>query len=178
MADFPSSLSHKPVISCMGREAMGTTMMTGGALGGASALWPTANLALFIPFTITTPYLVRKVWWANGAAVNGTTDVGIYTLGGTLLTSSGATTQAGTTVIQSVTLGTAFLLTPGSYYMAMSASTGTTCQYFRLGISVPFSNFTGMAQMATAHALPAAATLATLATAYLPIFGIASTLTI
>jgi hypothetical protein len=178
MADFPVSGQHKPVISIAAPEALGVVMGAIGGFAGASALWPSANLAIFVPFATRSPYLVRKVWWVNGTAVNGTTDVGIYSVGGTRLVSSGATTQAGTSAIQSVTLGTPFLLAPGSYYMGMSASTGTTCQYFRMQPTLIQMQFMGMGQMASAHALPSTITIATVANLYQPLFGIANALVI
>lgn len=174
MSDFPATGRHRSVISVGSLESCGVHMGALGGFAGASALWPTANLAYFYPFTLKYPYVVKKVWWGNGTAVNGTTDVGIYSVGGTLLTSSGATTQAGTSVIQSVTLGTPYLLTPGSYYMAMSASTGTTCQYFRFAPTVLQMQYWGGAQMASAHALPTTATFSTIVATYMPLFGIAN----
>ncbi len=179
MADFPNARFHLPVISSFGIETGST--VTWNMLGqtsnvGGSALWPTANLAIYVPFRIWTPYLVKALWWANGTAVNGTTDVAIYTVGGTNLVSAANPSQTGTSTIQIVTLGTAVLLSPGSYYMAMSASTGTTCQYQRVAQA---TNATwqsgGWAQQATANPLPATATFAAYAQSYQPFFGIAST---
>ncbi len=180
MADFPNARYHLPVISAFAAESSGlaTAVLTGSAtVVGGSALWPTSQLAIYVPFRIWTPYLVKAVWWANGAATAGTADVGIYTVGGTLLANSTATTQTGTSTIQTVTLGTALLLSPGSYYMAMLGSTGTTAQYQRIAVVTPtYFAAPGWAQQAVgASTLPATATLAAYAQSYQPLFGIAST---
>ncbi len=180
MADFPNARYHPPVISSFGAEtpSLATGCITGQVTNvGGSALWPTSNLAIYIPFRIWTPYLVKALWWANGTAVAGTADVGIYTVGGTLLVNSTATTQTGTSTIQVVTLGTALLLSPGSYYMGMDGSTGTTAQYQRVAQAVNAGwQASGWAQQAVGSAtLPATATFAAYAQSYQPFFGIAST---
>lgn len=181
MADLPVNRFHLPVISSFGPEtgALAAAAITAPtAATGGSATYPAGNLAIYVPFRLWSPYLVRLLWWANGAAVAGNTDCGIYTGGGTLLTSAGSTAQAGTTTLQTVTLGTPLLLTPGSYYMAMNASSASA-QYLRAAqAAAPYAAI-GYAQQAVgAIALPATATFAAYAQTYQPLFGIASTTTI
>lgn len=162
---------HKPVISSVAREA---TAHMDNSVGGTSAVWPGTNSAYLVPFAMRSPYLVRRVWWANGSGtITGNVDVGIYTLSGTLLVSSGATAQANASVIQSVALGTPFLLGPGSYYMAMSSSSATAT-FFHFAPSTISLQQLGVAQAGTANPLPATVTFATITSNHLPLFGIAS----
>ncbi len=176
MADFPSARFHLPVIASHGPDAMamqGAIIVGATTAAGASAVWPSANLAIYIPFRLSSPYLVKRFWWANGTAVAGTVDCGVYTADGTLLVNTTATTQSGTSTIQTVT-PTAFLLPPGSYYMALDASSGSA-QFNRTAYSVELGKAMGLAQQAVGSGtLPATATFATIAQAYQPLFGIAN----
>lgn len=172
MSDFPAARFHKPVISSHSIESLGGALRANSVSVPASASWPATSRAIYVPFTIAAPYLVQKFWWANGSAVAGNCDCGIYTADGTLIANTGATAQAGTTTIQSVALGTPLLLLPASYYMALANS--STGNVFRSSPAVAACQMFGMAQQASAEPLPATATFATIATAYLPLFGIAS----
>lgn len=173
MSDFPAARFHKPVLSSISVESIGSILRGDGVAAPASAVWPAANRAIFVPIAIAAPYPVRKLWWANGTAVAGNVDCGIYSADGTRLISAGATAQAGTSAIQSVTLGTPFLLLPGLYYLALafSSASGTA---IRVASGTLAPQMAGCAQMATAEPLPATATFASIASSYIPIFGIAS----
>lgn len=169
---------HKPVICQISIEALGTAYgcEAGGAPG--SAVWPAANRAIFVPFALAGQYPVVKVWWANGAAVAGNVDCGVYSVDGTLLLSAGSTAQAGTSIVQSVTLGTPVLLEAGSYYMALAASSASAQFLRQPNATIAGMQLCGMAQQASALPLPATFTLATVASQYVPFFGIASALVI
>lgn len=173
--DFPSDHFHKPVICSMSAEAVGinfgneTAAITGA--GGFTA-WPVANMAFFVPFVIMAPYLVRTLWWHNGASVTGNVDCGVYTAGGTLLLSAGSTAQSGISQPQKVALGTPFLLGPGSYYMALAASSASAL-IARAAPPALSGQMMGLAQQASALPLPATATPASISNTCLPIFGIA-----
>lgn len=177
MSDFPHARFHKPVISSVSTETplSGTYVALGGAAPTGSGAYPTANLAMYVPFQIWTPYLVRRVWWANGTTtIAGNVDVGVYAQDGTRLFSAGATAQATASINQSVALGTPSLLSPGSYYMAFSSSSNTAT-FFRLSVSVArVGQMFGLAQEATANPLPATFTQAAFAQTIVPVFGIAS----
>lgn len=178
--DFPFARFHSPVITSISPEAVGIPAAVGAALTAASVAWPAANRAIFVPFVISSPYLVRKVWWMNGSgAVSGNVDVGIYTMGGPdgasgqRIAAAGTTAQATASVIQSVTLGTPILLAPGAYYMAMEASTSTQT-FMRFAAAIANLTAAGCALQAVGSMpLPATTTLATSST-YLPVFGICS----
>ncbi len=177
MADFPAARYQLPVISAHGTDSAGMTLAcfngTAVALGG-SAVWPTANLALYMPMRIVAPYLVKTLWWANGATVTGNVDCGVYTGEGTLLFNAGSTAQATINTIQKVSLGTAVLLVPGTYYLALNSSSGSAT-FQRTALTAQVALAAGQAQQAVgAVTLPATATFAATAQAYQPFFGIAN----
>lgn len=178
--DFPGATMLKPVIGTGSVQSLGPQMAArlGSATTPASAAWPTNNLAIFVPLVLPVPYFVRKVWWANGSAASGNVDCGVYTEGGALLLSCGSTAQGTINVVQSVTLGTPVLLEPGSYYMALvlSSTSGRTIRWQPSTASQ--GQLLGLAQQATALPLPASFTLASYAQTYIPLFGIARSLTI
>ena len=137
---------------------------------GASAVWPAADRAIFVPFYLSERMTATKMFVANGAAVSGSLDLGIYDAAGTRLVSSGSTAQAGITTTQVVDI-TDTTLSPGTYYMAMAMDniTGTT---LRSAPSLIFHKSMGIAQQASAFPLPATATLAASASTYIPFMGV------
>src|SRR4051812_8407606 len=64
-------------------------------LNYASASAPVANRALYIPFFTSQGVTARRMFWENGTAVAGTTDVGIYNTSSGRLISSGPQTNTG-----------------------------------------------------------------------------------
>lgn len=169
--DFPIDFTHKPVIGCIGPESLGWIDTT---LTGASGSWPTANRAYFIPFTIRSPYRVRRMWWCNGSGgPSGNADAGVYTPSGRRLFSTGATARGASNILQSVALGTPYLLEPGLYYMGLSTSSAVG-SYFRFAPGLIFEQMIGMAQVSSAHPLPATVTFGSVSDSFIPFMGIAS----
>jgi len=132
MGDFPAANRfHLPVLSVVSREfgtfGAGFSLLVVSRVmtaAGAGA-WPNANEAVYVPFVIAAPYLVRTLWWYNGGTAAGNVDIGIYTAGGTLLANAGSTAMSGTQVVQAVSLGTPLLLAPGTYYLGLVSSSAT-----------------------------------------------------
>lgn len=175
MTDWPGRFFHKPVISSISLEAAGGIAIANYSPNvPASTVHPATNRAIFVPFSITGRYPVTKVWWTNGATISGNVDVGVYSDDGALILHAGTTAQATANVIQSVTLATAVVLNPASYYMALEASSATAT--FFAGVTVARAlTLVGLAQQAVGSMpLPNSFTLAAPASAYLPIFGIAN----
>jgi hypothetical protein len=134
----------------------------------ASQNFVTANLAVFIPFWVPEPVVITKMGWGNGAAVAGNIDVGIYSEAGTRLVSSGTTAQSGTTVMQIVNV-TDTTLPRGRYYLAMASDTsGITQKVYAVLPAAGIPQSLGLLQMAAAFALPANATYAKYASAFIP----------
>ena len=135
-----------------------------------SAIWPTANLALFIPLYLPESITTTKLFWGNGDVVSGNVDMGIYQTSGTRLASTGSTAQAGTSGPQSVALATT--LPTGTYYLALAMNNITGRMTRSTGVNVGLARAAGMMEQASAFPLPAAATFATLTTNYVPSLGL------
>lgn len=135
-----------------------------------SAVWPSANVALFWPVRLAVPVTVTVLWWANGATASGNVDCGIYDAEGNRLLSTGSTAQTGTTAIQSVNV-TDTVIPPGLIYLALAMDNVTgTINRVVMG-NATACQLAGMHQQATAFALPATATFAAMAQNYVPMAG-------
>ena len=142
----------------------------------ASTAWPTANTAYFFPFRIEQSALIVKLWWLNGTNITGNRDAGIYTEDGTRVVSTGSTAAGTASLVKEVDT-TDTMLAPGVYYMAL-ASDSTTGRIARASPGIPECKAMGMAEMASAFALPATVTFATIATSYISVCGYATRVTI
>lgn len=157
-------------------EAIGAAGRTLVTAGYASAIWPTTNLIILFPFTISTPYTVGSLFVCNGAVVSGNFDIGIYDNGGNTSTvnriiSTGSTAQAGTSVPQSVVAATTLL--PGQYYAALVFDGIVATVLARAPAAAGQLAAKGFAQVAAGTVvLPSTLTLALMATAYIPLFGL------
>lgn len=136
-------------------------------VGPATAAWPSASRAIFLPLEIQESITVAYAGVNNGGTVSGNFDVGIYSFAGSLLVSSGSTAQAGTSDVQNVNLADT-LLTPGVYYLALvlDNTTGTVIRWNSL--STQWLTVAGVQEMASAFPLPSTATFANPSSAYLP----------
>jgi hypothetical protein len=173
MADFNQTTIEYPLGACIhpGHHAVATHNLAEYAvLNYAAAAAPAANRAIYIPFNVDHEVTAKQMFWENGG-VAGTTDVGIYD-GYSLarLISSTATTNAGSIQIANIT-DTAF--GPGLFYMAWLPSTVTTQTYWSAAIVAASLRCAGVQQQAVGSAtLPATATFAAVASAFLPLVGI------
>ena len=159
-------------ISTFSPESVGVQLAAAAVGAPASAVWPTANRAIYVPFVIVEQVTVVKLWMYNGlAAANGNIDIGIYNATSlSLLVSSGAVATAGAGVVQDFDV-TDTALPPGRYYLAASLSSGTDAT-LRWAPVVIFEALP-IATEAAAHPLPATATpVAPAASAYVPLMGL------
>ena len=141
----------------------------GSLVGTASATYPAASTAIFVPFSLPAPLTAAQLFTYNGATASGNIDVGLYAADGTRLVSSGSTAQAGTNTLQAFDI-TDTELGPGNYYLAIALD-NTTGTLFRTVPAARYLAGVGCFQQASAFALPATATFATMAQVYLPVFG-------
>lgn len=141
----------------------------GGGATPASATFPAANDAIFVPVTIEQTVLIKRLFSLNGATASGNIDVGIYSDSGGRIVSAGSTAQAGTSIPQFFDI-TDIVITPGRYYLAV-AMNNTTGTLFRASTGIAKLQAMGLAKQATAFALPTSATFATVTAAYLPMIG-------
>lgn len=171
--DFPILTAHRGIISSYGRETIGPGMRNFATGQPASTAWVTANEAVFVPMSIRAPFYCTQVWWLNGGTLSGNVDVGLYTIGGTRLLSGGSVAAAGANATQAVNLGTAVLLNPGPYYLAMAMSSGTGTYVGMTSAIAKVNECFGRFTQGSALPLPTTVTPATgLNAARYPIFGI------
>ena len=138
--------------------------------GIGTAAYPTANTAIYIPFRTSVPLIATAMYVQNGGTLSGNLDLGIYTANGTRLVSSGSTAQSGTNTLQVVDI-TDTLIGSGLFYMAIAVD-NTTATVGKIAITAPLGRVVGLAQQATAFALPATATFAVFTQALCPNIGI------
>lgn len=141
----------------------------GMAFSGSSAVWPSANLAVYMPVCVQIPCIITKFFSHNGTVASGNIDIGLYTNDGCRLISTGSTAQSGTSVVQSVDV-TDTLIGAGIYYIAM-AMDNTTGTVIRVASNANLMRLHGMYQQASAFALPATATFATPSTNWICQYG-------
>lgn len=161
-----------PTICTWSPEAIG---LTAGLtpVGFISGTYPTANLALYIPFRLQEPISITKLFSVNGAVVSGNIDVGIYSVDGTRLVSSGSTAQAGTDVCQAFDIADT-LLVPGDFYLAvaMNNATGTLFRGAPAAPGAQLLRLAGVFRQTSAFPLPATASFATPTVSYTPAIGL------
>ena len=167
MPDFPVAIRpmDSVVLSPASPQSIGRDL-SGMGISAATAGWPAANRAIFMPITIYNPITVVKMFIENGASTSGNIDVGIYDSDGAIIVSSGSTAQSGVSATQEFDI-TDTLLNPGLYYLA-AAMDNTTGTVLRWGLSGAVARGIGVAQMASAFPLPSTATFAALASSFIP----------
>jgi hypothetical protein len=169
MGDFPQLQTADlfgSVITIGSAACLGETVNLLNTGPFTSAVWPTTNLAIFVPFILAQHALATQMSHQNGAAVSGNVDVGIYDERGNRLISKGSTAQAGISSLQVHDI-TDTELVPGVYFKAIAVD-NTTATILRGGMNIQPARACGMAQMATAFPLPNPATFAAISNAYLP----------
>ena len=135
--------------------------------GGAGAVWPAANLAIYVPVCIPVPVVVRKLGIVVATAA-GNFDLGIYTSSGTRLISTTSTVMAGASTEQFVDI-TDTTLGIGLYYLAACCDDGAATVN-RVAPAAPIPLSLGVLTEALGSVtLPATATFAANQTlAYIP----------
>jgi hypothetical protein len=155
------------------QESIGDGLVTGNSSlnGAASATWQTADRAIYVPFTISSPSLIKKMFVYNGATASGNIDIGIYDRSFTKLVSSGEVAQAGINALQEFDIADT-LLGPGLFYMALVFDT-TTGTVFRVAPIGGVLTSLGCAMQTSASPLPAIATPSQIQ-AFMPVFGLST----
>jgi hypothetical protein len=138
--------------------------------GAASAVYPSANLAIYVPFYLLTPCTVAQVFWYNGATQTDSVDFGIYSADGRQLLHTGAIALSGANALQTVDV-TDTQIGEGLNWMAI-AQNGTTGALFAVALAnIGLTCLTGIYQQGTAYTLPATATFADPTFDYIPVMG-------
>jgi hypothetical protein len=130
-----------------------------------------ANLAVYVPFTLSFGGTIYEWWHLNGTLTTAyNIDYGIYNLDFTKVQSLGST--AGTTtasVLVNTTTWTDLAIAPGSYYMAFASD--STRNFTTSADAMGLYQLGGCMEQTTAFVLPSPAVPAVYTRAFLPHFG-------
>lgn len=140
--------------------------------GFASSVW-SANLLIFIPLITAEALLVSQFFWRNGTAVAGNTDVGVYSLDGTVkLGSTGSTLNAGTSAIQLVNVADFYLPANRQLWLALGCDDSSQT-FFNTNLAVSGLDLIGVKQQVAGWSSGLPATVAPVAptVAKMPLFG-------
>ncbi len=137
-----------------------------------SAAYPTADLALYVPFSLLERITVVKLFCHNGAAVAGNVDIRLYDINGVALTPSVQVAQAVINVLQEFDI-VDVPIGPGLFYMGIVLSNVGGALFRGLTLALGGA-LMGMAQeqLAAGAALPNVATFASITGTYVPHFGL------
>lgn len=120
---------------------------------GASG-WPSANLALAIPFEVSVPLVVDQLGVATGTTLNVNVDIGIYTSSLARVISTGSTALSSASAWQWVNVADT-PLAKGRYYLALAANGTSPQDVFFYGATVASAlAVAGCLQAASSFALP------------------------
>lgn len=154
----------------IGRELVNTVA---GAYG--SSVYPTANMAIYVPWWVTEPVLVTKLGAGIGGVSSGNLDIGIYNSAALLPTTkvitAGATAVGTISTAQEVNIADTALV-PALYFLAFWCSNTTAAfQRVQLGGGLQVGKLLGICSEIVASNLPATATPVTASQSYMPEFG-------
>lgn len=178
MPDFPTqlrSLVPGGVITSVSTSSFLSDVGPIAFLAEVAGVWPAANRALYMPFaveeTVTAYQMATEV-----SVQSGNCDVGIYDENANRLVSTGST-AVGAAGIQVFNI-TDTVLTPGTYFMAMSCD-NVTASFLRFVPTALWTQTLGLQQEALGSVtLPATAAFANPASGYHPVLSIALVATI
>lgn len=171
MTDWPiENLGPPVIISPYSDCALGVEYAAISQAAPASVATGTANLVRMFPFRLSEPMVALKLWWYNGATVNGNVDCAIYAEDGTKLINMGSTAQATINVLQEVDI-TDTVLGRGRFYCGLG-SDSTTATFFSNTTSIALAKAFGWAQATITLPLTSNVTLAAYAAAITPVFGV------
>jgi hypothetical protein len=139
----------------------------------ASAAWPAANVALYIPIYVRKVVTVYALFWVNGSTVAGNACLGLYNEAGQRIAQTGVVAQATASVPQQPSI-TAFQLAPGRYWAGLASTSITaTFRAWNAGVTTDATKWLGVGEEAvTAGQVPASMTPVASARNYLPLVGL------
>jgi len=160
----------------IGRFGPILSMFTTNNAGGIA--WPANNRALYFPIHLPAPFLVARGYLINDGNATGNVDIGVYTIGGTRLVSSGSTARGSTNATQYIDL-TDTWLSPGDYYWALVGSSTSGVYTGVAAASATVCRADGILQEDLgATTLPSSMSPAAMATANIPLFGFTQSATL
>ena len=174
MTDFPVAEVPPVFVSSFSRYCYAAVAARnqGVAAAPASATYPAANRAIYIPFYLPLTWLAQGGGLVNGSSVTGNADFGIYSAAGNRIISRGSVARSGASAPQLDDFASFALLTPGRYYMGFSASSGAAnTAWLNTSVTTAIGKSLGLLQEASAFPLPATMTPAAWASTGLPLVG-------
>lgn len=172
MSVYSSLLPPRPMIGTVSPECLGNAYRAIASTSAASAGWPVANQAAYMPLVLSRQITVKKLWAANGSNATGNVDIGIYDEFGVRIVSTGSTARAGTNTLQAIDIADT-TIGPGRFYLALVCSS-TSGAFFRGSTGAYKPQLFGMYVEASALPLPATASFATSSSGYFPMFGLST----
>ncbi len=164
------ALPPSVVISTDSDVGIADVLMAWVTTAVAGQTWPTANKAFYIPITITSPITVAYMMTRISTVSSGNVDVGLYSVDGTRILSSGSTGAGTVNVVQSFNV-TDTVIGPGVYYLAMACD-NTTATFLAWIPALQALRGAGVMEQTSAFPLPATATFATLTSNFVPCVGL------
>lgn len=123
-----------------------------------SVVWPSANLAIYLPVILPRAVVVRKLWVAIGTTGTGHLDIGIFGTDWVQIVASGATVKAAPPGLDEQVVDiTDTTLQAGFYYIGLATDSGTD-KYQNINKAAPIPAAFGLLTEASAYPLPVTAT--------------------
>lgn len=158
-------------------DSIGPILIANGLGVFVSGLWAVTNTAIFVPFWLSEPTTITKVFIFNGSTVLGSVDAGLYDQDGNTIFTAGSSTQTGTNVPQAFTVSNV-TIGPGKFYLAaaVNQSQGAGASFFRqLWTTTTLGSMAGMAQKGSGFPLPTSSvSFDPMTTTYIPLIGLAT----
>lgn len=167
-----------PIIVMGGRLSIGQQLRNHNAPPGSGiSPWSdAADTVIAYPFVLEVPTTIYKVFWVNGSAAGGNSDVAIYDENYKFIVGTGAATAgSGNNLPQAVALSATTTLPPGLYYCGMGHNATTTNQVTRYSVAttgIALLMALGCWKFADAVPINLDATPADLTNVAMPVFGL------
>lgn len=136
--------------------------------GSTVAAWPVANTAIYIPVWVTATVTAYKMATYTGTP-SGNYDFGIYTEAGTRLVSLGSTAMGAGAGTRIVDIADTVLPGGATYYLALAVD-NLSATFTSSAAQTETQRTMGIQSQTSAFPLPATATFANPASAYVPTF--------
>jgi len=127
------------------------------------AAWPLASLAFYVPIQFNETVVIYQVGCGAGATAGGNFDIGLYTMAGAKIQTTGTTARTNSS--WNAVNWTDLTVGPGVYYAAMAAD--STATYSSIPPVAGLAEAVGVCEEAV-YPLPATATLTRTTRAYIP----------
>lgn len=153
--------------------AIGAELAAFAPTNPASGTWLGSGVAVYIPFSLVEPFVVRQVIWYNGGTAANNMAVGVYDrTTGQRMVDCTSTARSGTSVLQAVDI-TDVMIPPGKYWLAGLQDTVGTGTNFCWAANTHYYKCMGVAQESVGSGtLPATCTPVTIASQFVPWIGI------